>query len=143
MFIKLALVVALLLAPLALAGQVKKDAPRTIDFTAVLSDADGKPFIESKENPVPLTLGSLSEIALGPAQPQDAKNPPTATQLYKRGELADRIHKHPKTVVLGIDDVKLVHDRIGSIPQIDSRLVFAAWNLLGEKTNTSPTGDTQ
>jgi hypothetical protein len=112
-----------LFACLPLLGQV---TPRPIDFTQVLVGINGQPMMAGDvKSPTPLTLGDAAVNAL--LSPTQADQQMTGIEKFKLDELARKIYGK-KDVVLTLDELKLIKDRVGSISP--PMVVGAVWRLL-------------
>jgi hypothetical protein len=115
---------------LAVSMAFAQDAPKphSIDFSAAITDLDGK----SVPNPDPkgwkpyLTLSDVTATALEANLDED-KSETTGVPKYERDNLTRKIYKQTK-VVLTAEQITLIKERIGKA--WGSLVVGAAWRLL-------------
>ncbi len=100
--------------------------PRHIDFTQALKGMDGKPILNSDEKPpVPMTLSDASISALLLQTADDQRM--SGAEKFRLAQLAQRVYKS-KDVVLSVEDLATLKDRIGKI--CTPLVVGASWPLL-------------
>jgi hypothetical protein len=97
-----------------------------IDFTAAITDFDGNPIDGgSPEKPMPLTLASVSVLALNALSREDENL--AGDEKFKRGMLAYHIHKG-ETDKLSVDDISLIKKLVGKL--YNPMVVVRAYQLL-------------
>jgi len=95
-----------------------------IDFLTPLKALNGEDIKDNKNEP--FLLRDAAVVALDASFPDEAKM--EGKEKYRLGHLASRIYGAKEAIILDLDELKLVKDRIGKT--YGPRVVHEAWNLL-------------
>lgn len=125
-------VTILILATILVAfSQANAADSKSIDFTVVLKDLDGKPITQQKEVNGPqvgLTLGDTTINAINASLPEDQNL--TGVVKFERFELMRKVYKN-KSATLTPAEVTIIKERISKL--YSPLVIGAAYELLDKK----------